>query len=482
MGGNQFNMRTLKKTKIICTIGPATESVEMITALAQEGMNIVRFNFSHDVQENHLKRMNMVREASEKSGINLAILLDTKGPEIRCGDMENGSVMFAEGDIVRIGFESDYVGNHDRFTLLVPQVYDDVKVDDYILIDDGKVKLTIIDKDNGDLVCRVENPGAIKTRKGVNIPNVVLSMPFLSEKDEADIRFGARNNVDFIAASFTRRASDIEDIRRVLREEGKENIQIIAKIENQEGFDNIDSILDVADGAMVARGDLGVEVKTHLVPIYQKQIIKIANKKGKTVITATHMLESMQTNPRPTRAEASDVANAILDGTDAIMLSGESAVGAYPIEAVRTMSEIAVAMESIYPYRQTLEDNIRSSKRTTQDSIGISISETALNLDEVAAVVAFTQSGSTAKRIAKYRPIVPVIAVTFTKEVQASLQATWGINPVFSEIKNEMTNDDELASKFAKEFGVKPGEKLILAAGYPSGIGNTNTMKIIEVK
>ena len=233
---------------------------------------------------------------------------------------------------------------------------------------------------------------------------------------------------------------------------------------------------------MVARGDLGVEVSTHLVPIYQKQIIKTANRMGKPVVTATHMLESMQQNPRPTRAEASDVANAILDGTDAIMLSGESAVGAYPVEAVRTMAEIAIAMEEIIPYRDRLRHSIKSSKRTIQDSIGISIAETALNLDDVAAVIAFTQSGSTAKRISKYRPNVPVIAVTFTKEVQNRLEIVWGVKPVVSDIRNEMTNDDEIANTIAKNFGIEPGKKVIIAAGYPTGTGNTNTMKIIEIK
>ena len=472
----------MKKTKIICTIGPASETPEMVEALAKEGMNIVRFNFSHDVQTNHLKRKNMVAEVSDRIGITLATLLDLKGPEIRLGDMNNGGVEFAEGDIVNVGFEADYNGTHERFTLLVPEVYQDVKVDDYILIDDGKVRLTILDKKDGDLICRVENPGMIKTRKGVNIPNVVLSMPFLSERDASDVRFGAENGWDFIAGSFIRRADDVLQIRKVLEAAGRPDMQIIAKIENQEGFDNLESILDVADGVMVARGDLGVEVPTHMVPILQKQIIKTANRLGKPVITATHMLESMQSNPRPTRAEASDVANAVLDGTDAIMLSGESAVGAYPIEAVRTMREISVAMEAIIPYRERLEIQIASSKRTIQDSIGISIAETALNLDDVEAVVAFTSSGSTAKRIAKYRPSVPVLAVTFSKEVQRSLSSIWGVTPMYSDIRNDLTNDDEIASTIAKQFGIAPGKKVIIAAGYPTGTGNTNLMKIIEVK
>ena len=475
-------MEFLKKTKIVCTIGPASESEEMIESLAKQGMNVVRFNFSHDIHENHLKRMERVRKISKETDINLSILLDTKGPEIRTAQIENGGVEFAEGDVVRIGFDADFLGTKERFCLQVPEVYDDVEIGDYILIDDGHIRVTVIDKDENDLIVRVENPGWVKTTKGVNIPGVILSMPFMSEKDETDIRFGARNNVDYIAASFVRRASDVLDIREVLASEGKEQIQIIVKIENQEGVDNIEEILEVADGVMVARGDLGVEVASHLVPIYQKRIIQVANRLGKPVITATHMLESMQENPRPTRAEASDVANAVLDGTDAIMLSGETAVGSYPIEAVETMYNTSVAMEEIFPFRERLNMSIASSHATTQDSIGMSIAETCLNMKDVAAVIAFTQSGNTARRISKYRPIVPVFAVTFDHQVQRSLALNWGVIPVYSEIQNNMSNDDELASQIAKRYGIEAGKKVIIAAGYPSGIGATNTMKIIEVK
>ncbi|AMC93416.1 pyruvate kinase [Erysipelothrix larvae] len=475
-------MDMLKKTKIVCTIGPASENEEMIERLANEGMNVVRFNFSHDIHENHLKRMERVREVSKKLGKPLALLLDTKGPEIRCAVMENDAIEFATGDTVKVGFDADYLGNKERFCLQVPEVYNDVVVGDYLLIDDGKIRLTIIDKDEKDLICRVENAGFVKTRKGVNIPNVKLSMPFLSEKDEKDIRFGAQNNVDYIAASFVRRVSDVLDIRAVLEDEGKKDIQIIVKIENQEGVDNIEEILEVADGVMVARGDLGVEVATYLVPIYQKQIIKVANRLGKPVITATHMLESMQSNPRPTRAEASDVANAVLDGTDAIMLSGESAVGAYPVEAVQTMHNISTAMEDIFPYRDRLNQAIQSSHNTIQDSIGMSVGETILNLADVTAIIAFTQSGMTARRISKFRPKVPVIAVTFDRAVQRSLMLNWGVIPVYSEVENKMTNDDELATTIAKTFGVQTGDKLVIVAGYPSGEGSTNMMKIIEVK
>jgi pyruvate kinase len=307
-------------------------------------------------------------------------------------------------------------------------------------------------------------------------------MPFISAKDEADLRFGCKMDVDFIAASFVRRAQDVLAIRKILLDEGKSKIQIIAKIENQEGYDNLESILEVADGVMVARGDLGVEVSTQLVPIYQKKIIKKANEKGKPVITATHMLESMMANPRPTRAEASDVANAVLDGSDAIMLSGETAAGEYPLEAVKTMDIIATAMEEILPYRERLDQSIKSSRKTIQDAIGISVADSALQLDQVKAIIAFTQGGSTAKRISKFRPSVPIFAVTFTKSVQRKLNLYWGVIPVLSDIQNTMTNDDELASIIAKDNGFKAGDYVIITAGYPTGEGTANMMKIVEVK
>lgn len=475
-------MDQLKKTKIVCTLGPASESPEVIEKLAKAGMNIVRMNFSHDIHENHLKRMNLVRQISEKTGINLGIMLDTKGPEIRCGIMENDCLEFKTGDVVKVISDENFVGTHECFSISVPEVLNDVKVGDYLLIDDGKMRLDIIDVLDDAIKCRLANNGVIKTRKGVNVPNVVLSMPFLSEKDESDIRFGAQNGVDFIAASFVRRPQDVMAIRQLLIEEGKPDIQIIPKIENQEGVDNIDAILEIADGCMVARGDLGVEVATELVPIYQKKIIARANRQGKPVITATHMLDSMVTSPRPTRAEASDVANAILDGTDAIMLSAESAAGDYPVEAVEVMSRIAHAIEKIIPYRERLDLSMKSSRKTIQDSIGIAIAEASLNLEEVDAIVAFTQSGNTARRIAKYRPQVPVLAVTFTPEVQRGLENCWGVLPICSDVRNDMTNDDELASIVAKTYGVEVGRYVIVTAGYPTGEGTANMMKIIKVK
>ena len=423
-----------RKTKIICTIGPASESKEMMTKLVENGMNIIRLNFSHGDFEEHGNRIRNIREVVKETGKNIAILLDTKGPEVRLGEFENGVETYEKGDMVTIVREK-ILGTHEKFHIQCPEIFDDVEVGGTILIDDGKMRLTILEKREGELKCRIENPGQLKSKKGCNLPGVKLSMPFISPKDDADIRFGCQMGVDYIAASFTRRKEDILAIRKILREEGKPDIQIIPKIENQEGFDNLEEILEVADGVMVARGDLGVDVSFELVPIYQKKIIKTANAMGKPVVTATHMLESMQGNPRPTRAEASDVANAVLDGTDAIMLSGESAAGLYPIEAVQTMDRIAKAMEPTIPFRDRLKASIKTSQRTKNDAIAISVADTAMALD-VAAVIAFTQSGTTARRISKFRPEAPVIAVTFDEKTQRSLAMNWGVTTVLSEVKS----------------------------------------------
>ncbi|MGN1343356.1 MAG: pyruvate kinase [Traorella sp.] len=469
-----------RKTKIVCTIGPATESEEMLVKMADAGMNVCRLNFSHESQEQHLERIERIRKVEKESGRKFAILLDTKGPEIRTGVFKNGQETYAKGDLVTLCKEP-IEGTKERFHIQCPEVFDDVHVGGSILIDDGKIRLTILEKRPGELVCRVENPGIIKNRKGCNVPGVKLSMPFISKKDESDIRFACRHGIDFIAASFTRRKQDILDIRRILQEEGNDHIQIIAKIENQEGYDNIDDILTVSDGIMVARGDLGVDVSVALVPIYQKTMIRRANEFGKPVITATHMLESMQNNPRPTRAEASDVANAVLDGTDAIMLSGESAVGSYPIEAVNTMVTISTAMEEMLSYRGRLAKAIATSRKTIEDAIGISAADSALSLG-AAAIICFTSSGNSVKRISKYRSKTPIIAVCFDKAVERSLALQWGVKTYLSDVQNTQLNECELARRIAKEHGIKIGETIILVAGYPQGTGATNTLKIIEVR
>lgn len=470
-----------KKTKVVCTIGPASENVETLTKLAQAGMNIARLNFSHGSHEEHLARIKMVRQVAEATGINLGIALDTKGPEIRLGNFVNDTEEYQIGEIVYIE-KAECEGTHERFHIQVPELFDDLASGNEILINDGKMRLTVLENDGNELKCRVEVAGPISSHKGCNVPGVKLSMPFLSEKDEADIRFGCQNNVDFIFASFTRRSADINAIRKICIEEGKPHINIIAKIENQEGYDNVSEILDVADGVMVARGDLGVEIPTMLVPVYQKHIIRQANIVGKPVITATHMLDSMTHNPRCTRAEASDVCNAVLDGTDGVMLSAESAAGDYPVEACETMSQIAEEAEKILPYRDRLDWLKTTSNKTVQDAVSIAISDATLTLDNIGAIVAFTQGGTTARRISKFRPNVPILAVTFTKDTQRKLESYWGVIPLFSDVQNTMTNDDDLASLFAKDYGVKKGQLIIISAGYPTGEGSANMMKIVEVK
>lgn len=470
-----------KKTKVVCTIGPASENVEALTKLAQAGMNIARLNFSHGTHEEHLARIKMVRQVAESTGINLGVALDTKGPEIRLGNFVNDTEEYQIGEIVYIE-KAECEGTHERFHIQVPELFDDLASGNEILINDGKMRLTVLENDGNELKCRVEVAGPISSHKGCNVPGVKLSMPFLSEKDEADIRFGCQNNVDFIFASFTRRPADINAIRKICIEEGKPHINIIAKIENQEGYDNVSEILDVADGVMVARGDLGVEIPTMLVPVYQKHIIRQANIVGKPVITATHMLDSMTHNPRCTRAEASDVCNAVLDGTDGVMLSAESAAGDYPVEACETMSQIAEEAEKILPYRDRLDWLKTTSNKTVQDAVSIAISDATLTLDNIGAIVAFTQGGTTARRISKFRPNVPILAVTFTKDTQRKLESYWGVIPLFSDVQNTMTNDDDLASLFAKDYGVKKGQLIIISAGYPTGEGSANMMKIVEVK
>ena len=470
-----------KKTKVVCTIGPASENVETLTKLAQAGMNIARLNFSHGSHEEHLARIKMVRQVSEATGINLGVALDTKGPEIRLGNFVNDTEEYQIGEIVYIE-KAECEGTHERFHIQVPELFDDLASGNEILINDGKMRLTVLENDGNELKCRVEVAGPISSHKGCNVPGVKLSMPFLSEKDEADIRFGCQNNVDFIFASFTRRPADINAIRKICIEEGQPHINIIAKIENQEGYDNVSEILDVADGVMVARGDLGVEIPTMLVPVYQKHIIRQANIVGKPVITATHMLDSMTHNPRCTRAEASDVCNAVLDGTDGVMLSAESAAGDYPVEACETMSQIAEEAEKILPYRDRLDWLKTTSNKTVQDAVSIAISDATLTLDNIGAIVAFTQGGTTARRISKFRPNVPILAVTFTKDTQRKLESYWGVIPLFSDVQNTMTNDDDLASLFAKDYGVKKGQLIIISAGYPTGEGSANMMKIVEVK
>lgn len=470
----------IRKTKIICTIGPASESAEMIGKIIDAGMNVARMNFSHADHDEHLRRIETIRQVAKEKGRYIGILADTKGPEIRTGLFENGQAQFRTGDIVEIHRDM-IMGNSKRFHIDCDELYDDVVKGDFILIDDGKIKLSVIENKNGVMLAEILNSGVIKSRKGVNVPTVKLSMPFISQKDYDDIVFAAKHDIDMFALSFVRRKEDVLEVRKILEEVGKPNIELISKIENQEGVDNLDEILEASDGIMVARGDLGVEVSTQLVPLYQKRIIRRANEIGKPVITATHMLESMVTSPRPTRAESSDVANAILDGSDAIMLSGETAAGEYPIESVLTMDTIAKAIESSIPYAEILERNIKTSQQTINDAIGIAVSQTALSLPKAELVIAFTETGGTAKRICKFRPAVPIIAITDSLETAHKLTYYWG---VFSALRNIVTDYslyDKVAIDVARDFGYRSGTTLIITSGWAQQHGSTNTLRIIEI-
>ncbi|MCF0111348.1 MAG: pyruvate kinase [Erysipelotrichaceae bacterium] len=471
----------MRKTKIICTIGPTSESPEMLVKLYNAGMNVARLNFSHGNYEEHGARIKSIRNMNWELGAHVAIMLDTKGPEIRVGKMD-GTVEFQTGDTVILTSE-EVLGTHERFQLCCPELFHDVEVGTRILMDDGKMTFTVTEKmENGDLKTRVENSGELKTKKGVNVPGVVLTMPFISEKDDADIRFACRNRVDYIAASFVRRPEDVLAIREILKEEGNEDIEIIAKIENQEGYDNLQEILKVADAVMVARGDLGVEVSYGLVPIYQKNIIKIANAMGKPVITATHMLESMIHNPRPTRAEASDVANAVLDGSDAIMLSGETAAGEYPEQAVKTMSSIAEATEALIDHVGIVQRAAQFRHRSMSEVIGIAVAESCVCLDNVSAVMAFTETGGTAKRLIPLRPAAPVIAATNSEKTARRLAMYWGVFPI---VDNDITDSnmyDECAKRIARKIKLPVGSTMIICAGWRAGHGNTNTMRYMEVE
>lgn len=469
-----------RKTKIICTIGPVSESEEMLGKLIDAGMNVARLNFSHADHEEHERRITRIRKVSKEKNRFIGILADTKGPEIRTGEFENGVASFIRGEKVEV-WKKPIIGNRDRFHIACDELFEDIKDNDFLLIDDGKMRLNVLKATPDILYCEVNNSGTIKTKKGVNVPNVKLSMPFVSKKDHDDILFVAEKGVDMIALSFVRRKEDVLQVREILKKIGKPNIELISKIENQEGMDNLEEILDVSDGIMVARGDLGVEVSTSLVPLYQKRMIKLANEKGKPVITATHMLESMMYSPRPTRAEASDVANAILDGSDAIMLSGESAAGEYPIEAVLTMDTIAKVIEETIPYEDRLKLSIATSQQTVNDAIGIAVSQTALALNKVKLIVAFTETGGTAKRICKFRPSVPIIAVTDNIETCTKLSYYWG---VFAAKRINVTDYalyDDVAIEVAKDFGFKSGDTIIMTSGWRQQHGSTNTLRIIDI-
>lgn len=416
----------MKKTKIVCTIGPASENEHIFEKLVSNGLNVARLNFSHGTHEEHKKRIDIIKTVREKLDIPVAIMLDTKGPEIRTGDFENGIAELVEGQDFTITTR-DIIGNSSICSITYKGLPKDVNAGDSILIDDGLIELKVVEITNEtDIKCTVINPGPVKNHKGVNVPGIKINLPAITQKDMDDILFGIENDIDFIAASFIRKASDVIEIRKILEENKANDIQIISKIENQEGVDNIEEIIQVSDGIMVARGDLGVEIPTEEIPLVQKTIIKKCNEVGKPVITATQMLDSMMRNPRPTRAEVTDVANAIFDGTDAIMLSGETAAGKYPIDAVKTMANIALRTEHSLDYKEMLRNKSIGKDITVTNAISHATCSTAEDLG-AAAIVTATSSGYTARAVSKFRPCAPIVAVTPRKDVMRKLMLVWGV-------------------------------------------------------
>lgn len=474
----------MRKTKIVCTIGPASESVEMLTGLIEAGMNVARLNFSHGTHDEHKRRIKNIRQAAKNTGKNIAILLDTKGPEIRTHKMANGAIELKEGNRGIISM-IEVEGTSERFSVTYKGLIHDVKVGSKILLDDGLIGLEVVEIDqfNGLIHVIVLNSGVLKNNKGVNVPGVSVNLPGITEKDKNDILFGIEQKIDFIAASFVRRAADVLEIRKILEENHANYIQIIPKIENQEGVDHIVEILEVSDGLMIARGDLGVEIPAEEVPLVQKTLIKKCNALAKPVITATQMLDSMQRNPRPTRAEASDVANAILDGTDAIMLSGETAAGLYPVEAVQAMHKIASRIEVALDYKKILSTYSKGNQITITDAIGQSVAYTALNIG-VHAIITPTESGYTARMISKYRPKVPIVAITANDYVVRRLALVWGVYPQLG--RHSYSTDDMLENAVDESLNsgiVSHGNVVILTAGVPIGeSGMTNLMKIHVVE
>jgi pyruvate kinase len=452
----------------------------MMGKLVDAGMNVIRCNFSHGDHAEQGARFDTIREINAEKGTHVAILLDTRGPEIRTNLFENGGVNLEAGQDVIVSM-NEVLGTKEKFSVNYPGLINDVSVGGTILVDDGNVELTIksIDKEAGEMNCFVVNSNFVKDRRGINVPNVNLGMDFIDEKDRADIVFGCEQEVDFVAASFVRNAADVAEIRAIFAEYNNTHTQIIAKIENQEGVDNLDEIIAAADGVMVARGDMGVEVPAENVPMIQKEMIAKSNAAGKTVITATQMLESMQENPRPTRAEVSDVANAVLDGTDAIMLSGESAAGKYPLEAVETMARIAHRAEVEIDFDLMVARALQEDSRDTSSAVALSVTDSVADLD-AQVVIAATKSGATARTISKHRPAAPIIAATTCAKAARALALNWGVHPVVVSESNDLIAS---AEKIAVDFaGLETGDVAVVTAGLPAGVGNTNLMKILEVK
>ena len=467
----------MRKTKIICTLGPSTDKDGVLRELIANGMNVARFNFSHGSHEEHKGRLDLLKSLREELGKPVAALLDTKGPEIRLKDFKNGTEMLEAGQTFTLTTR-DVEGTKEICSITYKDLPQDVAPGGTIMLDDGLIKLQIQTVNDTDIVCTVMNSGKIKNKKGVNVPGVHLSMPYMSQRDKDDIIFGIEQGFDFIAASFVRTAQDVYEIRNLLNEYDS-NIRIIAKIENREGVNNIDSILAAADAVMVARGDLGVEIDFTELPGIQKNIIERSFSFGKPIVTATQMLDSMMVNPRPTRAEISDVANAIYDGTSAIMLSGETAAGAYPVEALKTMSAIAERTETENHARVEYLTEATNGKISVSDATAHAACLTAKDVN-AAAIVTVSESGTTARLLSKYRPQQPIIACVMKEQVQRQLSLSWGITSLMMPLAHSTDELIEMSTALAKENGfLHNGELAVVTAGVPVGIsGTTNMIKI----
>jgi len=472
----------MKKTKIVCTIGPASDSEETLRELFKAGLNVCRLNFSHGTHEDHQVRIDRIKKVREELNLPIAIMLDTKGPEIRVKKFANNSVRLTRGQQFTLTTR-DIAGNETICSVTYKNLAKEIHPQDRILIDDGLIELRVEQvTDDTDILCTVLTEGIVSNNKGINIPGVKIRLPFLSPQDIEDLKFGVKNKIDFIASSFTRGPADVLSIRKVLEEENGNNINIIAKIENQEGVDSIDKILEVADGIMVARGDLGIEIPPEQIPLVQKMIIKKTLQASKAVITATQMLESMTHNPRPTRAEVTDVANAIFDGTSAIMLSGETAAGKYPVETVKMMNSIAVTAEASLNYEKILREAAQEHSLTITNAIAHATCSMAMEMNAQVIVTA-TSSGETPKALSKYKPKVPVVAVTPSQETARRLSLNWGVYPILAPHFKSTDEMFETCIDVAKEAGfVQEGELAVLTAGVPIGLaGSTNLLKVETV-
>ncbi len=470
----------MRKTKIICTMGPSTDDISVLRRMARAGMNVARFNFSHGSHEEHKQRMDRMKAVREELGLPIAILLDTKGPEIRTGDMKDGKIFLKKGEILRLT-PRPCLGTPEKIQITYPDLYQDVQAGTSILIDDGLIELRVEQTQEQDILCRVLNDGAVSNHKGINVPDVHLSIPYLSERDKDDIKFGIEQGVDFIAASFVRTPDDVQQLRLLLDENGGEEISIIAKIENQQGVENIDGIIALADGIMIARGDMGVEIPEEDVPSIQKLLIKKVILAGKQVITATQMLDSMMKNPRPTRAEVTDVANAIYDGTGAIMLSGETAAGLYPVEALTMMVRIAERTEQDIDYRKRFFVRDRKANPDITDAICHATCTTAHDLN-ARAIVTVTKSGRAARMIARYRPGCDIIGCTPSETVAHQLNLVWGVSPVLIEERQDVFDLFDYALDTTRDQGMmNEGDIAVITSGVPLGVSGTTNMIKVQV-